>query len=137
MSLESFAFDIGSSKDCDAADVDGGADELDGDEIDGGASGERTRVGGPPINETYCYFYLYPPSQHLFVQIQQRKYQNNVWNLFEDHNTRHQSDSSDVILVSLTLNKISHIVLLYQLLTLNKYVSARKDYGRAITLIIL
>ena len=78
MSLESFGFDIGSSKDCGAADVDGGADELDGDEIVGGASGERTRVGGPPIHKICGYFYLRRLSHHLFVQIQQRKRQNNV-----------------------------------------------------------
>ena len=66
MSLESFGFDIGSYKDCDAADVDGGADELDGDEIVGGASGERTRVGGPPIHELCGYFYLRRPSHLKF-----------------------------------------------------------------------
>lgn len=47
ISLESFVF-MGSSIDCDDdTDVDGGADELAGGDIAGGASGERTRVGGP------------------------------------------------------------------------------------------
>ena len=59
----------------------------------------------------------YIPNRHLLVQGQQWKYQNNMWNLFKFNN-------KDVwhrfVVFIVNFEQMSHIALVFQLLTLNK-----------------
>ena len=66
----------------------------------------------------------YIPTQHLLVQIQQRKHQRNVWNMFDVNSKspeQHQWGRFGVLIVN--FQQISHIFLVLPLLTLNKYMS--------------
>ena len=64
----------------------------------------------------------YIPTRHLLVQIQQRKHQSNVWNMFDVNSKspeQRQWGRSGVLIVN--FQQISHIFPMLSLLTLNKY----------------
>ena len=79
------------------------------------------------VNEKYTakqnWILLYPyiPTVHLLVQIQQRKYQSNVWNMFDvNSKTSKQRQWSRSGVVNVNFEQISHIFPVFPLLALNK-----------------
>ena len=66
-------------------------------------------------------FLYWGPIWHLLVSSQQRKHQNNTWNLFKVDNNDTRTRS-----IIFNFDQISHIVLLLLLFTLNKSIPARE-----------
>ena len=60
------------------------------------------------------------PSQHLFVQSQQQKHQNNVWNLFKVNNKVKGTTAITFFCFIVNFEQISRIVLVFLLFILNK-----------------
>ena len=74
--------------------------------------------------QNWILLYPYIPTRHLLVQSQQRKYQSNMWNMFDVNSKspeQRQWGRSGVLIVN--LQQISHIFPVLPLLTLNNYMS--------------
>ena len=68
--------------------------------------------------------YPYIPTRHLLVQIQQMKYQSNVWNIFDvNSKTPKQRQWSRSGVINVNFEQISHIFPVFPLLTLSKYMT--------------
>ena len=74
--------------------------------------------------QNWILLYPYIPTLHLLVQIQQRKHQSNVWNMFDvNSKTPKQRQWSRSCVVNVNFEQISHIFPMFSLLTLNKYMT--------------